>query len=182
MSSVVELCESRLFVAYTDWRWATTQMGRVNEDLAVFARPTLTPFRALKSGERFVFKAARDQIADGPILGDARFVEYMEMSASLAWRIFNKGVGHASLKAWLSNLAKYAGSGSPTVQDPEAKKSLIVLEKLRFLEPINWLPEPMDWKHGTQVGKTYSEAAGEGRELALALDHILGPFNLKHAA
>jgi putative restriction endonuclease len=150
-----------LVVAITDGDWF--EHLRVRSDLTDinFWSPSgRQMFRALKTGELFLFKlhSPRDFIVGGGIFGYAT-----SLPCSLAWEAFEDANGAGSLDEMRRRIIRYRNG----VQDPAEDFSIgcRILTQPFFLQESDWIPVPSSWSKGIQRLKRYGAETGDGRKL-----------------
>lgn len=146
-----------LVVAVTDDDWF--EMLRRQPDLSEvnFWAPSAANFRALQSGELFLFKlhAPRNLIVGGGIFAYAN-----TLPCSLAWEAFREANGAHSAREMRARIAKYRRS------DPGDRSDFTVgcriLTQPFFFEEADWLPVPASWAPNIVSFKTYDTGDTEG--------------------
>jgi putative restriction endonuclease len=149
-----------LVVAITDYDWF--QSLRVREDWPEvnFWAPSATNFKALRSGEFFLFKlhAPRNFIVGGGV-----FWHSMPLPCSLAWETFREANGASDLAQMRARIARYRNA------DPNDRSDFPigcrVLTQVFFKREEDWLPVPTSWPIHTQTLKTYSTDSQDGQLL-----------------
>jgi putative restriction endonuclease len=162
----------KLVVAITDYDWF--QALRVREDWPEvnFWAPSATNFKALQSGEFFLFKlhAPRNFIVGGGV-----FAHAMTLPCSLAWETFREANGASDLAQMRARIARYRNA------DPNDRSDFLigcrVLTQVFFRKEEDWLPIPESWPIHTQKFKTYSTDPDDGRLLwEWAHNALMGPI------
>lgn len=150
----------RLIVAVTDGDWFDQLRQLQNLTEVNFWSPSDSNFRALQSGELFLFKlhSPNNFIAGGGVFAHAN-----SMPCSLAWEAFGQSNGATSLVQMKGRIAKYR-----RVKPDDREDFIIgcrVLTQPFFLEQSQWLPVPKSFALNTVTFKTYSTDNLEGRKL-----------------
>ena len=150
----------RLVVAVTDGEWfeylrARPYIGEVN-----FWSPSATNFKALQSGELFLFKlhAPRNFIVGGGVFYRADL-----LPCSLAWEAFGEANGAASLVQMRERVAKYRRVARNDRSDFTI--GCRILTQPYFLPDEQWISVPPDWAANIVSFKGYSTAEAVGRDL-----------------
>ncbi|MGE3872152.1 MAG: HNH endonuclease [Parvibaculaceae bacterium] len=149
-----------LVVAITDDNWF--EMLRRQPSLAEvnFWAPSAVSFRALRSGELFLFKlhAPRNMIVGGGI-----FIYASSLPCSLAWEAFQEANGAWSAQELRASIARYRRA------DPSDRSDFTIgcriLAHPFFLDESDWLPVPANWSPSIMSFKTYNTDEAEGLAL-----------------
>ncbi|MBW7959844.1 MAG: HNH endonuclease, partial [Candidatus Promineofilum sp.] len=153
----------KLFVAPTDHDWYMYLRGLPRDEVNFWFPSAGTAFRALESGEPFLFKAKSPHNA---IIGGGFFVRYVAAPLSLAWHAFGDGNGAPDSRSLLKRLRKYNDTATP---DPEIGCALLA-EPFFFPEEL-WVDPPPNWAPTIVRGKTYSTDEPVGASLWNAVVH-----------
>lgn len=149
-----------LVVAVTDYDWFRTlsQLPELSE--ANFWAPSATSFRALRSGELFLFKLHAPQ---NMIVGGGIFFYSNTLPWSLAWEAFGKANGALSAEEMRSRIAKYRGSGPSDRGD--FRIGCRILTQPFFFNESDWIEPPRSWAANIVAFKTYNTGTDEGLAL-----------------
>jgi putative restriction endonuclease len=158
----------RLVVAVTDGDWFDQLRRLPNLTDVNFWSPSNSNFRALQSGELFLFKL---HSPNNFIVGGGVFAHANSMPCSLAWEAFKETNGANSLAEMRRRIAKYRKI------KPDDREDFVigcrVLTQPFFFGPQQWLPLPKSFALTTVKFKTYSTADYEGRQLWEAVQPAL---------
>ena len=146
-----------LIIAVTDDAWF--EMLRRKPDLSEvnFWAPSAANFKALQSGELFLFKlhAPRNFIVGGGVFAHAN-----AMPCSLAWEAFGESNGAHSAQEMRARIMKYRRA-DPTDRSDFAIGCRILTQPF-FFEERDWIPVPASWSPNIVSFKTYSTVEAEG--------------------
>ena len=150
----------QLIVAVTDRGWFDYLRSRPELDEVNFWSPGAAPFKALQSGELFLFKL---HAPDNVIVGGGIFTYASAMPCSLAWQAFGPGNGTASLREMRDRIIRYRRG------DAADKGDFVIgcrlLAQPFFFHEQDWLPVPASWSRNIVTFKTYSTDDREGAAL-----------------
>lgn len=149
-----------LVVAVTDDDWF--EMLRQHPDLTEvnFWAPSAANFRALQSGEMFLFKlhAPRNEIVGGGI-----FAYSNALPCSLAWEAFGESNGARSAQEMRTRISRYRRT------DANDRSDFVIgcriLTQPFFFEERDWIPVPLDWSPNIVSFKTYDTGTAAGLAL-----------------
>lgn len=150
----------RIFVGITDFDWYQFLLAKPELDEVNFWQPSAAGrFRALKSGEPFLFKlhSPRDFIVGGGF-----FAHYSELPVSLAWNAFEEKNGALSIREMRRRIERYRRY-TPTTED--YKIGCILLEQPFFFPQEDWLSVPQNWSFNIVRGKGYETEDPIGGDL-----------------
>lgn len=146
-----------IFLGLTDHDWYT-RLRELRPDEVNFWWPSgETGFKALRSGEPFLFKAKSPHLA---IVGGGFFVRYVATTASLAWQAFGNKNGVRNAHELRERIGKYRKGSSP---DPLIGCTIIT-EPFFFPEEL-WIEQPEGWSKNIVRGKLYSTGEPIGARL-----------------
>jgi putative restriction endonuclease len=149
-----------LVIAVTDSDWF--DMLRLQPNLAEvnFWAPSAANFRALKSGELFLFKlhAPRNVIVGGGIFAYAN-----ALPCSLAWESFHEANGARSAHEMRARIARYRRADPGDRSDFEI--GCRILTQPFFFDEADWIPVPPSWAPNIVSFKTYNTSDAEGLAL-----------------
>lgn len=155
-----------LYVGITDTNWINYiknlyQKNILNEYIN-FWTPGAKNFKALKSGELFLFKLHTNAKKNehGEIVGGGYFYAYEQMSSIDAWNRFGNGNGTSSLDEMKKTINKYKEKNDMPIND---KIGCIILYNIFFFETT--IDSPNDWTNSIVSGKKYEVSQGIGKDL-----------------
>jgi len=150
----------RLIVAVTDGEWFDQLRQRPGISEVNFWSPSDTGFRALQSGEFFLFKL---HSPNNFIVGDGVFLHANSMPCSLAWEAFKENNGASSLSQMRARIARYRRI-APDGRDDFTIGCRILTQPF-FLDRSQWIRIPASFALTTVTFKAYSTDNPEGRSL-----------------
>jgi HNH endonuclease len=157
-----------LVIAVTDGDWF--DMLRLQPNLAEvnFWAPSAANFRALKSGELFLFKlhAPRNVIVGGGIFAYAN-----ALPCSLAWESFREANGARSAHEMRARIARYRRADPGDRSDFEI--GCRILTQPFFFDEADWIPVPPSWAPNIVSFKTYNTSDAEGLALWKTVNYRL---------
>lgn len=160
LSNYPRLMAIRLIVAVTDDDWFAQLRQQPNLAEVNFWSPSDSAFRALQSGELFLFKL---HAPNNFIVGGGVFAHANSMPCSLAWEAFGEANGARSLGEMRRRIAKYRRTR------PEEKEDFVigcrVLTQPFFLDQSRWIPVPESFSKNIVKFKSYNTDDLEGRRL-----------------
>ena len=159
----------KLFVAVTDNNWFRFLRDQPALEEVNFWQPSGTRnFRALQSGELFLFKLHSPH---NYIVGGGVFSHATNLPLTMAWEAFGIENGASSLAEMRSRIARYRREPA----DPKAEYQIgcRILVQPVFLEDSRWIAVPDSWSSNTVVGKTYDTDSADGRRLWDAFERAL---------
>lgn len=158
----------RLWVGVTDKDWFDF-LAKLSPDEVNFWQPSGNKeFRALQSGELFLFKLHSPL---NFIVGGGTFVRYSKLPASLAWDAFGVKNGVDTLQRLRDRVRRYRREQMDL--DPIIGCNILVAPF--FFPREQWIRVPDSWAPNIVQGKTYDSASEEGRELLAAIQGVLQP-------
>ena len=157
-----------LVVAVTDGDWFDMLRQRPNLTEVNFWAPSAASFRALQSGELFLFKlhAPRNVIVGGGVFAYANALPW-----SLAWEAFREANGARSAPEMRARIARYRRTDPADRTDFEIG-CRILTQPFFFGEP-DWLPVPESWARNIVSFKTYNTGDADGLALWEAVNDRL---------
>ncbi len=158
----------KLVVAVTDGDWFKTLRQLPNLAEVNFWAPSPTNFRALQSGELFLFKL---HAPHNVIIGGGIFAYVSNLPCSLAWSAFGQANGANSLKEMRTRIARYRRTGQNDPSDFEI--GCRILTQPFFFEEKAWIPVPASWSPNIVSLKTYDTGDSEGSALWEAVNERL---------
>jgi putative restriction endonuclease len=168
--SVTDCNKMKIWVGVTDEDWFN-RLSRLQPDEVNFWQPSgFRTFRALQSGEPFLFKLHSPK---NFIAGGGYFVRYSALPASLAWDAFaeKNGVGSADqLRARIRRYRRESDAVDPII-------GCNILAEPFFFDQADWIPVPNGWAPNIVQGKSYDAELPEGRSLWEAVQLVLADRN-----
>lgn len=162
-----------LVVAVTDDDWFESLRWQSDLKEVNFWAPSARSFRALQSGELFLFKlhAPRNMIVGGGIFAYAN-----TLPCSLAWDAFGKANGAQSALEMRRRIAKYRRT-NPNDRGDFAIGCRILTQPF-FFDESDWIPVPESWSQNIVTFKTYKTGDAEGLSLWEVVNERMGrqPF------
>jgi len=148
-----------LFISNTDNDWFDFLAARSDLDEVNFWKPSGTAFKAISSGELFVFrlKSPRNKIGGFGVLSESSV-----LPLQLAWETFQEKNGAVSYQSMRAAIAKYRLD--EVIDGATAIGCRILVEPI-FLPERLWFDLPNSWSSNIVGGKKYSTDSSEGRSL-----------------
>jgi putative restriction endonuclease len=152
----------KLFVAITDRSWFDRLSATVPEEVNFWQPSGQNAFRALTSGELFLFKlhAPNDFIVGGGVFSHASNVPL-----SIAWDAFGPGNGVASLAEMRQRIARYRRDVALLDERQDPVIGCRILTSPFFWPESAWVPVPPSFARNIVSGKGYSTDEADGRAL-----------------
>jgi len=125
-------------------------------------------FRALKSGEFFLFKL---HSPENFIVGGGIYAHSSLLPISLAWESFGISNGARTLTEMRARVAKYRRQKADRTADYTI--GCILLEQPFFLPRQSWIPVPSDWSPNIVQGRGYDLSVGFGLTLWSQVQSVL---------
>jgi putative restriction endonuclease len=159
------------YIGVTDNNWFRFLAERRPEEVN-FWRPRATKaFRAVASGEPFLFKTHRPR---SYIVGGGFFVRQSFLPLSIVWDTFGQKNGAASFDELFVQIAKYRGRDCGHELDPVI--GCIILTSPFFFPEHDWIPEPEDWSPNLVQGKSYDTKGRIGASIWAQVQARLGRY------
>ena len=149
-----------LVVAVTDSDWFEMLQHRTDLAEVNFWAPSGANFRALQSGELFLFKlhSPRNFIVGGGIFAYAN-----TLPCSVAWEAFAEANGAISLSEMRERIQRYRRAAPDDRTDfPVGNR---ILTQPFFFEESDWIPVPASWSENIVSFKTYNTDEADGLRL-----------------
>ena len=144
------------YVAVTDYDWFRLLASKSRIDEVNFWRPSSeAPFKALRTGELFLFKLHAPR---NFIVGGGFFTRFIQLPISLSWEAFGEGNGVRSLTEMRDRIAKYRRTPMGPTENPTIG-CILLAEPFFFSEP-HWIPIPSDFSLNIVQGKGYDSNDG----------------------
>jgi putative restriction endonuclease len=151
----------KLYVGITDYDWFKLHSSKPFVEEVNFWKPSSQlGFRVLQWGEPFLFKLHAPR---NFIVGGGFFTKFLKLPVSLAWQTFGEANGARSLEEVRIRIAKYRKQPIGPTEDPVI--GCILLEEPFFFAEPDWIPVPLDFKAGIQMGKSYDMQTVTGQRL-----------------
>lgn len=151
------------FIALTDPDWYSFLESQPRLDEVNFWQPRPGGFKALASGDPFLFKLRAPFKA---ICGFGFFQRYEVLPAWLAWDCFQRGNGAADMQSMVGQILSIRGEDSPSARLGNFPIGCIMISAPVFFPEDQWVDPPADWAPtGIQRGKGYSLERGEGKRI-----------------
>ena len=158
---------SKFYISITDTDWMNFLRNETDNygDYINFWTPGKQPFKAIESGDLFLFKlhSRKAKGENGEIVGGAYFHSFEIMPASSAWDKFGYGNGATSLTEMKTSINKYRSRNNMDQSTDEI--GCIILYKPFFFEPSQWIESPSDWGKSIVRGKVYDTSTEIGNAL-----------------
>jgi putative restriction endonuclease len=157
-----------LVIAVTDGDWFDMLRRQPNLTEVNFWAPSAAKFRALQSGEMFLFKlhAPRNVIVGGGIFAYAN-----SLPCSLAWEAFREANGARSAQDMRARIARYRRTDPGDRSDFEI--GCRILTQPFFFDEGDWIPVPASWAPNIVSFKTYTTGDADGLALWDAVNERL---------
>jgi putative restriction endonuclease len=136
-------------VGITDWDWFSELRKLEGVDEVNFWQPNPHPFRALATGEPFLFKLHSPW---NRIVGAGFFARQVTLPVSMAWEAFGPKNGAESLVEIRRRVERYRKAAPAPTLDYEI--GCIMLEQPVFFDEPDWIEVP-DWQMNIQTGRGY---------------------------
>ena len=151
-----------MYVAVTDRGWFNQLSVSLPEEVNFWQPSGNQQFRALRSGELFLFKL---HSPENYIVGGGTFSHASNIQLSIAWEAFRLNNGVASLQDMRARIAHYCGDKS--ILDPRTDPIIgcRILTQPFFWPRELWIPVPRSFARNIVRGKGYSTTTPEGLAL-----------------
>ena len=148
-----------IFVGVTDKDWFDFLSTQLVDEVNFWAPSGRTNFRALQSGELFLFKlhSPNDFIVGGGIFSHGSL-----LPLSIAWEAFGEKNGVATGEEMRRRIGRYRAEDDPR-SDPTI--GCRILTSPFFWPQEMWLPVPTSWAKNIVVGRGYTTDEQEGAML-----------------
>ncbi len=150
----------KLVVAVTDTDWFNLLRQQPLLKEVNFWAPSNTSFKALQSGELFLFKL---HAPVNKIVGGGVFAYASSLPLSLAWEAFGVANGATTLTEMRRRIARYRRAESDDRSDFAI--GCRILTQPFFLDERDWLPVPASWSDNIVSLKTFTTNNDEGLAL-----------------
>lgn len=152
----------RAYVGITDQSWYEFLRARPHLDEVNFWKPGGGGFRAISSGEPFLF---RTHSPSNLLVGGGFLSSATRLRISEAWEIFGEANGVGSLAAMRTSIARYRRAALEPTEDPEI--GCVLLRNVFFVSEARAEPGPRDWGRGIMQGKSYDLSSASHLEAAI---------------
>ena len=149
-----------LFVGVTDSSWFRHLAARPDLEEVNFWRPSGKDFRALDTGELFLFKLHHPQ---NVIVGGGFFARSLILPVALAWDAFGQANGASTLIEVKARIGQYRHQPIGPLDNPSI--GCILLAEPFFFPPEDWIEVPTDFAKNIVQGKTYRTDTEAGKQL-----------------
>jgi putative restriction endonuclease len=149
----------RAYIGVTDEEWYRVLSSKLGLDEVNFWRPNPIKFCALQKGDPFLFKLHYPQNC---IVGGGYYWDYIKLTTSAAWKLFEEKNGAVSLLSMRQRIEKYRKTSSSS-EDYEI--GCVLLVQPFFFEEAAWISAPKDWKPNIVSGKGYPLSEEPGKSL-----------------
>lgn len=150
----------KLVVAVTDVDWFKTLRQKQHLEEVNFWAPSPRNFKALRSGELFLFKLHAPYYK---IVGGGVFAYANNLPCSLAWEAFGEANGADSLKKMRTRISRYRNVDPNERNDFEI--DCRILTQPFFFNASDFIDVPSTWSSNIVSFKTFSTGEVDGREL-----------------
>lgn len=150
----------KLVVAVTDWDWFNHLRRLPTPNEVNFWAPSNTSFKALRSGELFLFKlhAPKNFIVGGGI-----FTYATSLPCSIAWETFDTLNGATTFQQMRERIIKYRKAARGDRSDFPIGCRILAMPF--FLPESDWIPTPSSWSPNIVSLKGYRTDEPDGRAL-----------------
>lgn len=138
----------RAYVGVTDTRWHEYLSARPDLDEVNFWRPSGAGFRALRTGEPFLFKS---RFPDNKVVGGGFYSGFAELRISEAWDFYGERNGTPSRAAMLQAIERYRRSSTGL----DTRIGCVLLRDVQFFGHADALRAPTDFAKNLVQGRTY---------------------------
>ena len=149
-----------LFVGVTDGSWFRHLAARPGLEEVNFWRPSGRDFKALDTGELFLFKLHHPQ---NVIVGGGFFARSLILPVALAWDAFGQANGAGTLAEVKARIGQYRHQSIGPLDNPAI--GCILLAEPFFFPPDDWIEVPPDFAKNIVQGKTYRTDTEAGKQL-----------------
>lgn len=166
-----------LVVAVTDGTWFDVLRRYPDLSEVNFWSPSTTNFKALRTGELFLFKLHRhDKIVGGGI-----FTHATTLPCSWAWEAFGRANGAHTAQEMRALISRYRDVNPDGFNDFNI--GCRILTQPFFLDESEWISVPPSWSPNIVRFKTYNTDDAEGMSLWEAVKgRLLVPYTAQESA
>ncbi len=147
----------KFYVGITDKDWFEFLSKRQPDEINFWKPSGKGIFKALTSGELFLFKL---HSPENYIVGGGFFVRYLNIPLSMAWEAFGEKNGVENLETLRSKIIGYRGT-----HEPNPIIGCNILSNPFFFAKEQWIPIPADWSSNIVSGKIYDSREQTGANL-----------------
>lgn len=144
-------------VTHLDWHAFLSQQPSLSE--VNFWSPSAKPFRSLREGELFLFKA---KAPINKIVGGGIFAHSTAMPCSFAWEAFGTSNGASSFAEMRNQIAESKGEPIHRLEDFEIGCRIVT--QPFFFDQSQWF-DPPGWSRGIRRHKKYLSDSEDGSRL-----------------
>jgi putative restriction endonuclease len=162
----------RLVVAVTDREWFDQLRSLPHPSEVNFWAPSATQFKALTSGELFLFKL---HAPDNFIVGGGIFAYANVLPCSLAWEAFERANGAASLHEMRTRIIRYRRGEVDSRGDFQI--GCRILTQPFFFDRERWINLPPSWSPNIVTFKTYSTDDADGKYIWESIQERTGTIS-----
>ena len=149
----------KFYVGVTDYDWFR-YLKAANCDELNFWRPGLSPFKAIRENDLFLFKLHSPR---NYIVGGGFFVRFSILPTYLCWQAFGIKNGVTSFEELNKRIEKYRQRNGIEYTNPQI--GCIILTEPFFFEEQDWIPVPEGWRNSIVQGKIYDTTEPVGERL-----------------
>jgi putative restriction endonuclease len=160
----------KFYVGLTDDNWFKALAYLKPEEVNFWQPGGSHAFKAIEPGAPFLFKLHSPR---NYIVGGGFFVRHALLPLSLAWEAFEQKNGAPDLVTLRTMISTYR-----SIREADPTIGCIILTKPFFLQEIDWIPVPKDWKPNIVQGKTYDTDDQIGRELWQTVSKLIEKENI----
>jgi len=139
----------KFWIGVTNNEWFNFLSTRLPDEVN-FWQPGGTSFRAIESGEPFLFKLHSPL---NFITGGGYFVCHSVLPISLVWEAFGEKNGAEDFESFCARIIRLRRQIRRVEIDPLI--GCVILTKPFFFKEEEWIPVPEDWSPNIVQGKTY---------------------------
>lgn len=150
----------KLVVAVTDGDWFKTLRQKPDLDEVNFWAPSPKNFKALRSGELFLFKLHAPY---NVIVGGGVFAYANELPCSLAWEAFGQANGARTLQEMRDRISLYRNADPNDMSD--FRIGCRILSQPFFFNVSEFIDVPSTWSPNIVSFKTFNTSEPDGRAL-----------------
>jgi putative restriction endonuclease len=158
----------RAFVGVTDSSWYEFLRARPQITEVNFWRPGGGGFRAIGTGDPFLFKTHHPH---NRLVGVGFFSGPARLKLSEAWDVYGEGNGAASIHEMRRRISYYRRAPMEELDDPTI--GCVLLRDVSFVPPDEGLPAPPDFARNIVTGKTYDLTVSTGSYVEDALTALI---------
>ena len=150
----------KLFVGVTDGDWFRHLAAQPSLDEVNFWRPSGKDFKAIQTGELFLFKLHHPA---NVIVGGGFLARSLILPVNLAWEAFGQANGARTLTEVKARIGQYRHQPIGPFDNPAI--GCVLLAEPFFLPQKDWIEVPSDFAKNIVQGKTYTTDTEMGQQL-----------------